>query len=40
MLTLAGELPAPGTEQNDRNLLRQSLHLLVDPFAAKATRKI
>jgi AcrR family transcriptional regulator len=39
MLTLAGELPAHGSEQSDRNLLRQSLHLLVDQFAAKATRK-
>jgi hypothetical protein len=35
MLTLAGELPAPGSEQSDKNLLRQSLHLLVDPFAAR-----
>ena len=37
MLTLEGELPAHGTEQNARNLLRQSLHLLLDQFAAKAT---
>jgi AcrR family transcriptional regulator len=37
MLTLAGELPAHGSEQSDRTLLRQSLHLLVDQFA---TRKI
>jgi tRNA nucleotidyltransferase/poly(A) polymerase len=35
MLTLAGELPTPGTEQSDKNLLRQSLHLLVDQFAAR-----
>jgi AcrR family transcriptional regulator len=35
MLTLAGELPAPGTEESARNLLRQSLHLLVDQFAAR-----
>jgi AcrR family transcriptional regulator len=40
MLTLEGELPAHGTEQNARNLLRQSLHLLLDQFAAKATAKI
>ncbi len=39
-LTLAGELPAHGSEPSDRNPLRQSLHLLVDPIAAKATRKI
>jgi AcrR family transcriptional regulator len=39
MLTLEGELPAPGSEQSARNLLRQSLHLLLEPFAAKATRK-
>ena len=37
MLTLEGELPAQGTEQNARNLLRQSLHLLLDQFAAEAT---
>jgi AcrR family transcriptional regulator len=37
MLTLAGEFPAHGSEPSDRNLLRQSLHLLVDQFAA--TRK-
>ena len=37
MLTLEGELPAQGTEQNARNLLRQSLHLLLDQFATKAT---
>jgi AcrR family transcriptional regulator len=35
MLTLAGELPAPGTEESAKNLLRQSLHLLVDQFAAR-----
>jgi AcrR family transcriptional regulator len=40
MLTLEKELPANGTEQNARNLLRQSLHLLLDQFATKATRKI
>ena len=37
MLTLEGELPAHGSEQSARNLLRQSLHLLLDQFAAKAT---
>ena len=37
MLTLEGELPSPGSEQSARNLLRQSLHLLLDQFAAKAT---
>ena len=36
MLTLEGELPAHGSEQYARNLLRQSLHLLLDQFAAKA----
>jgi AcrR family transcriptional regulator len=40
MLALGGELPAHGSEQSDRNLLRQSLHLLIDQFAAKATGKI
>lgn len=35
MLTLEGELSPKGTEQNARNLLRQSLHLLVDQFAAE-----
>ena len=35
MLTLAGEFPAHGSEPSDRNLLRQSLHLLVDQFAAR-----
>ena len=40
MLTLEEEFPAHGTEQNARNLLRQSLHLLLDQFAAKATAKI
>lgn len=39
MLTLEGEFPAHGSEQSARNLLRQSLHLLLEPFAAKATRK-
>jgi AcrR family transcriptional regulator len=37
MLTLEGELPSHGSEQSVRNLLRQSLHLLLDQFAAKAT---
>ena len=37
MLTLEEEFPAHGTEQNARNLLRQSLHLLLDQFAATAT---
>jgi AcrR family transcriptional regulator len=40
MLTLEGELPAHGTEQSARNLLRQSLHLLLDQFAAKQPEKI
>jgi AcrR family transcriptional regulator len=35
MLTLEGELPAHGTQQSGRKLLRQSLHLLLDQFAAK-----
>jgi AcrR family transcriptional regulator len=35
MLTLEGELPSHGSEQSARNLLRQSLHLLLDPFAPK-----
>jgi AcrR family transcriptional regulator len=39
MLTIEGELPAHGSEQSVMNLLRQSLHLLLDPFAAKATGK-
>jgi AcrR family transcriptional regulator len=39
MLSLEGELPAYGSEQSARNLLRQSLHLLLEPFAAKAARK-
>jgi AcrR family transcriptional regulator len=39
MLTLEGELPSHGSEQSARNLLRQSLHLLLDPFAAKAAGK-
>jgi len=30
MLTLEGELPSHGSEQSARNLLRQSLHLLLD----------
>ena len=34
-LTLEGELAVVGTEQNGRKLLRQSLHLLLDQFAAK-----
>jgi AcrR family transcriptional regulator len=37
MLTLEGELPSHGSEQSARTLLRQSLHLLLDQFAAKAT---
>jgi AcrR family transcriptional regulator len=37
MLTLEGELPSHGSEQSARALLRQSLHLLLDQFAAKAT---
>jgi AcrR family transcriptional regulator len=37
MLTLEGELPSHGNEQSARTLLRQSLHLLLDQFAAKAT---
>jgi AcrR family transcriptional regulator len=39
MLTLEHELPSHGSEQNARNLLRQSLHLLLDPLAATAPRK-
>jgi AcrR family transcriptional regulator len=39
MLTLEGELPAHVSEQSDKNLLRQSLHLLLEPFAAKAAKK-
>ena len=37
MLTLEGELPSHGSEQSARTLLRQSIHLLLDQFAAKAT---
>jgi AcrR family transcriptional regulator len=37
MLTLEGEFPSHGSEQSARTLLRQSLHLLLDQFAAKAT---
>jgi AcrR family transcriptional regulator len=37
MLTLEGELPPCGTEQSARSLLRQSLHLLLDQFAAKTS---
>ena len=40
MLTLEGELPAQGTGQSARSLLRQSLHLLLDQFAAKQPEKI
>jgi AcrR family transcriptional regulator len=40
MLTVEGELPAHGTQQSGRKLLRQSLHLLLDQFATEPTRKI
>jgi AcrR family transcriptional regulator len=40
MLTLEGELPAHGTQQSGRKLLRQSLHLLLDQFATEPTTKI
>ncbi len=35
VLTLEREFPPYGTEQNARNQLRQSLHLLLDQFAVK-----
>jgi hypothetical protein len=34
-LTLEGELPVAGTGQSGKKLLRQSLHLLLDQFAAQ-----
>jgi hypothetical protein len=40
MLTLEGELPACGTQQSGRKLLRHSLHLLLDQFATEPTTKI
>jgi AcrR family transcriptional regulator len=38
-LTLEHELDVLAAEQSDQKLLRQSLHLLLDQFATKATRK-
>jgi AcrR family transcriptional regulator len=35
-LTLEGELPGAGIDQSGKKLLRQSLHLLLDQFAAKS----
>jgi Tetracyclin repressor-like, C-terminal domain len=40
MLTLEGALPVQGPQQNASNLLRQSLHLLLDQFAARQPEKI